>query len=185
MDTPLTEDTLFKSAEIQTVRRRGGYSRLETLLRKRLFARTVLSEPHLTKDEICRRVGIGTKTYSKWVRDKGLLREVGQDGDVVTEQTRHFAYQHRGRALNTLLDVMDNSRNDLARVRAAELLLQLGETAANVDRLDVTDHGQDISFFLSQQGPTFVQIVNGERYVPSRTSEEMAETMIESTAEEV
>ena len=104
----------------------GPMRKAERILKQRLFAQLLLDpHTHHTKDSIVQRLGISETTYRKWSQNPELLDWAGHDLRVTDIKVKILASGYKTRAIDTLTDVMENDRNGLARVRAAEIILSM------------------------------------------------------------
>jgi hypothetical protein len=138
-------------------RNNGRMGRVERRLRQQQFALLLLDmDQGLTRAQICEQCGISERTYDRWSTDPEVLKLSGMDSTRMDAATRKYAYEHRGTAMRTIVDVMDRSRNDIARVRAAELMYQWGEEAAKGEGSTGSSNSDELTKLLSGSRPTFI-----------------------------
>lgn len=153
-------------AQKPPAKRRMG--KLQRRLLQQQFVDLLLNlELKLSRLDICERLGISESTYQRWSTDPEVLKLAALDGSRIGHATRAYAYEHRGTALKTLVSVMESSRNDVARVRAAELMYQWGNEAAESEQPPDTDAAAEVATLLANRGPTFI-IAKAEMFMNSR-----------------
>ena len=138
-------------------RNNGRMGRVERRLRQQQFALMLLDmDRALTRVQICESCGISERTYDRWSTDPEVLKLAGMDSTRMDAATRKYAYEHRGTAMRTIVDVMEGSRNDIARVRAAELMYQWGEDATAGEGVSGSNNSDELTKLLSGSRPTFI-----------------------------
>jgi hypothetical protein len=168
-----------RSTSLATTVRSGRMSGAAKQLRQRKFVQLLMDlEANLTQEEICRQCGISRATYTRWAADPEVLKLAGMDNSRLAAATRAYAFAHRGTALATLVDVMQRSRNDVARVRAAELMHQIGEQAAQEKDGDSGDAAAEVARLLSRRSPTF--IVNNLQMIAAGAGSQPAGLLVET-----
>jgi transposase len=140
---------------------------------------------NLKPAQICEKLGISKATYYRWMNEPSAAKEaVLLQGNLVAERTRQAAYQHRAEVIDTLLDVMTKSRNDLARVRAAEIMFEIGEDARREEGA-VTEDKSELADLLQNRASTIINntlIVNNNNVLERRGTGEYAAEVIDATA---
>lgn len=102
----------------------GRMTKAEQSIKQRMFAQLLLSpDHHYSKSEIMDRVGISEGTYLKWSRDPNLADMAGIEPNRHNLKAKLLAAKMKTDALNELHGIMQNDRNGMARVRAAEVIL--------------------------------------------------------------
>lgn len=132
------------------------FTPLERELKQRLFIKMLYDMGrYRTKAEICQEVGISPDTYNRWKSDVGMRRLYEVEQFRVDGAVKEKVNLNQTTALDTLVDVMDNSRNDMARVKASELMLTLGQAMARSDSAQDEADSKDVARIISQ-GPTLI-----------------------------
>lgn len=154
MSTELATQDQFDQEE----RRRGRMGEAERRHRQKMFITMLLDVERMhSREEICRACGISERTYDRWANDPEVMAAGGISAHQVSLATANFAFQHRGTAMSTLVKVMTSSKNDIAKVRAAELMYQWGEEALKAQQAQSSgEDAADVARLLSGQGPTFI-----------------------------
>lgn len=127
---------------------------VESTLKKRQFAKLLLDTDRkmLPKKELCEVVGISPNTYDKWAKDPEIANMIAPESWRVSKTTEVLARTNQVTALTTLVDIMENSENDSARTRAAEIMLKYGRETKEAS----TSSDSDIVRILAQNKPIFV-----------------------------
>lgn len=122
-------------------------------VKKRAFASIVLDPGNKkTREEICEELGITTSQYDDWSSDKNLWLWGGAEVWRMQEQARLLLQRHQVTAVETLVDVMRTSNNDLARVRAAEGIMEKQPYhSSHADQ----ENAEAVAKLLSSRSPTF------------------------------
>lgn len=153
----MTSDIVPVEPKKKRRRNKGRMGRGERRARQQQFALLLLDmETQRTRAEICEECGISERTYDRWSSDPAVLKLGGESAIRLDAATRRYAYEHRGTAMRTIVQVMETSRNDIARVRAAELMFQWGEEAAASEEPSTQSNGDELAKLLSSSRPTFI-----------------------------
>lgn len=75
------------------------------------------------KRVVAKKVGVTPQTISEWLKCPDFEIRVNQEKEVLLERTRDRMRLLGPKAINTLLDVMNNSKNPVARLKAVEIVL--------------------------------------------------------------
>lgn len=142
----------------------GTKNKIAETYKKKLLASYLIDPQNtMTVKQICKAVGISQATYYKWTKDAvSLVNGVASNSDLITLATREALYRLRIDAVNALGDVVNSKVNPLARVRAAELILQLSNEELSKDEKG-NDESQTLADLLASRGSTFVtvNVMNG------------------------
>jgi hypothetical protein len=139
--------------------KRRRMSPAEAAIKKRLFADLILdTRTRRTKEEICDELGITEAIYYKWSKDPDMVEWAGIETWRYSEGAKHYVRAHQSVALRTLVDIMENSPNDMARVRAAETFLSSAEGVAETKQDSTTD--DVVKLLTSRQPALFIGNVN-------------------------
>ena len=153
----MTNDIVPVEPKKKRRRNKGRMGSAERRIRQQKFALLLLDmETQRTRAQICEECGISERTYDRWSSDPAVLKLGGESALRLDAATRRYAYEHRGTAMRTIVQVMENSRNDIARVRAAELMYQWGEEAAANEEPATQSNGDELAKLLSSSRPTFI-----------------------------
>lgn len=107
----------------------------------------------MSREEIIRTLDITEYTYSKWAADPNMVEWTGIEPWRYSEKRKQYARVHKLTALRTLSDVMQNSNSDVARVKAAEIMLLQDDT--EVDQTD-NINADEIQKLFSKHAPNFI-----------------------------
>lgn len=125
----------------------------EESIKKRLFAEILLdTENRMSRDEIIRHLDITEYTYSKWASDPSMVEWTGIEPWRYAEKRKQYTRVHKLSALRTLTDVMMNSHSDVARVKAAEIMLAQDDSETDVTNVNA----QEIQDLLTRHAPNFI-----------------------------